>query len=73
MPDNQDLLNQEGRILNQNKTQQDASSENEVNVIPHSEVNAEDNQSLAQRITLTEGAPKIKDGPDNIRIHAKRI
>ena len=64
MPDNQDLLNQEGRILNQNKTQQDASSENEVNVIPHSEINAEDNQSLAQRITLTEGAPKIKDGPD---------
>ena len=51
-------------VLNENKTQKDTSTKNEIHVVPHQEVNAEDNQSLAKRITLTEGAPKIKDGPD---------
>jgi hypothetical protein len=48
-------------ITNQNKTQQDASTENEVHVIPHKDIKPEDNQALAKLDKQNIETPTIND------------
>ena len=61
MPDNDNLPNQGEGIFNVNKTQKDASTENEVQVVPHKDINPEENQTIANIPLQKKETPTLGD------------